>query len=195
MRGTIISLLCIGVVLVTIVAFGHWEQQEGKHPPVTGRFTDNDDGTVTDKTTGLIWLKDANCFGPLTWDEAMTATAGLADGQCGLTDGSATGDWRLPERDALLSLINKGYKYPVLISNVVGKDQGMAGDSFSGVQPGPYWSATTLANYPDAVWLVYLGLYYDSVGYESKTRLHYVWPVRDGQENIRDFETLRCIEE
>jgi len=27
------------------------------------RFTDNEDGTVTDNLTGLIWLKNANCFG------------------------------------------------------------------------------------------------------------------------------------
>ena len=27
------------------------------------RFTDNGDGTVTDNLTGLIWLKNANCFG------------------------------------------------------------------------------------------------------------------------------------
>ena len=29
------------------------------------RFTDNSDGTVTDNLTGLIWLKNANCFGPV----------------------------------------------------------------------------------------------------------------------------------
>jgi hypothetical protein len=164
-----------------MMAFGHWELQEDKHPLVAERFTDNGDGTVTDNMTGLIWLKDANCFGSLNWHEAMTAVAGLADGQCSLTDGSFAGDWRLPERDALLSLINKRYKYPVLISNAVGQDQGMEGDSFSSVQTGPYWSAMTYANCPDTAWLVYLGLYYDSVGYESKTRLHYVWPVRSGQ--------------
>ena len=28
--------------------------------PVNSRFTDNGDGTVLDKNTGLIWLKDAN---------------------------------------------------------------------------------------------------------------------------------------
>ena len=27
------------------------------------RFTDNNNGTVTDNLTGLIWLKHANCFG------------------------------------------------------------------------------------------------------------------------------------
>jgi hypothetical protein len=181
MRGTIFSLLCIVMILVTIVAFGHWEVQEGKHLSVAMRFTDNGDGTVTDKMTDLIWLKNADCFGPLTWDEAMTAIADLADGQCGLTDGSVAGDWHLPEREALLSLIDKRYKYPVLISNAVGTDQGMEGDSFFGVQPGPYWSAMTYANCPDTAWLVYLGLYYDSVGYESKTHLHYVWPVRSRQ--------------
>ncbi|UCE55232.1 MAG: hypothetical protein JSV31_07260 [Desulfobacterales bacterium] len=25
------------------------------------RFTDNEDGTVTDNLTGLVWLKNANC--------------------------------------------------------------------------------------------------------------------------------------
>ncbi len=27
------------------------------------RFKDNNNGTVTDNLTGLIWLKNANCFG------------------------------------------------------------------------------------------------------------------------------------
>ena len=27
------------------------------------RFTDNNDGTVTDNLTGLVWLKNANLFG------------------------------------------------------------------------------------------------------------------------------------
>jgi hypothetical protein len=27
------------------------------------RFTDNGNGTITDNLTGLIWLKDADCFG------------------------------------------------------------------------------------------------------------------------------------
>ena len=62
MRRAIISLLCIVFVLVTIGAFGHWKMQGDKYPPITARFTDNGNDTVTDNTTGLIWLKDANCF-------------------------------------------------------------------------------------------------------------------------------------
>lgn len=35
------------------------------------RFTDNGNGTVTDNLTGLIWLKDANCFGKRFWADAL----------------------------------------------------------------------------------------------------------------------------
>ena len=56
------------------------------------RFTDNGDGTVTDNLTGLIWLKDANCFGTRTWNNALSDSNGLASGSCGLTDGSNAGD-------------------------------------------------------------------------------------------------------
>ena len=36
------------------------------------RFTDNSNGTIRDNLTGLIWLKDANCFGSRTWSEALS---------------------------------------------------------------------------------------------------------------------------
>src|SRR3990172_5700801 len=35
------------------------------------RFMDNGDGTVTDNLTGLIWLKNANCFGTRNWASAL----------------------------------------------------------------------------------------------------------------------------
>ena len=64
------------------------------HPP---RYVDNDDGTVTDVATGLIWLKNANCFGTLDYTtQALPAVAALSHGTCGLADGSKAGDWRLP---------------------------------------------------------------------------------------------------
>lgn len=179
MRSIIISLLCVVAALVTIAAFGHWEWQEGKHPPVTPRLNDNGDGTVTDNMTGLIWLKDAKCFGSLTWYEAMRAAASLTDGQCGLTDGSATGDWRLPKRAELLTLVGELYKY-LTLRNTMGTDQWREGHPFSGVQLGPYWSATTCESYPTTAWLV-LSLYHGRIDYESKTHPHYVWLVRDGQ--------------
>jgi hypothetical protein len=79
------------------------------------RFTDNNNGTVTDHLTGLIWLKDANCsdtvggiskpLGTLKWADALTWSNKLAGGKCGLIDGSTAGQWRLPNVKELLSLI------------------------------------------------------------------------------------------
>ena len=40
------------------------EIQAGTNWP-SPRFTDTGDGTVTDNLTGLMWLKDGNCFGDL----------------------------------------------------------------------------------------------------------------------------------
>lgn len=65
----------------------------------TNRYVDCGNGTVTDTVTGLVWLKDANCFGYLDWAGAHGAAAAVANGSCGLTDGSASGDWRLPTKD------------------------------------------------------------------------------------------------
>lgn len=187
MRNIIVSLVCVVIVLATIATFGHWELDEGKSLPVDARFTDNGDGTVTDKTTGLIWLKNANCFGLLTWYEAMKTVADLAIGQCGLTDGSAQGDWRLPEKAQLLTLMSERYESPAL-SNAAGTGPWREGDPFSGVQPSPYWSATGYENYSDAVWFVLFSqgyrLYYANNSYARKTGFCYVWPVRERSSGL-----------
>ena len=62
------------------------------------RYVNCGNGTVTDTATGLIWLKNASCFRTNSYASANQAAAALADGQCGLTDGSTVGDWRLPTR-------------------------------------------------------------------------------------------------
>ena len=180
MRRNIGVLLCVVLVLITIMAFGHRGSHEGTYSLVAVRFTDHGDGTVTDDTTGLVWLKDANCFGPLPWHEATTGVAGLADGQCGLSDRSAAGDWRLPGKIELLNLINELCDYPVL-NTVVGTNQWTEGNPFSGVQSSSYWSSTTYEYYQDAAWVGYISLCYNRVDYEVKTLPHEVWPVRNEQ--------------
>jgi hypothetical protein len=70
------------------------------------RFTDNGNGTVTDNLTGLIWLKNADCFGERIWSQALSDCNELANGQCGLTDGSNSGDWRLPNSNEINSLVS-----------------------------------------------------------------------------------------
>jgi hypothetical protein len=78
------------------------------------RFTDNGNGTITDNFTGLIWLKNANCFGSQIWANALTSANNLANGQCSLTDGSVAGDWRLPNVRELESLVDFGQFNPSL---------------------------------------------------------------------------------
>jgi hypothetical protein len=119
--------------------------------------------------TGLIWLKDANCFGQKTWTQALSDCNGLASGSCGLTDGSQAGDWRLPNIKELFSLIDFSIYSPALPS----------GHPFTGVQFIYYWSSTTNANDNyEYAWIV--SIYSGNVtGANKPTDNHDVWPVRD----------------
>ena len=59
----------------------------------TPRFTDMDDGTIRDNNTGLIWLKNANCFNRwMSWTEAKNEVSLIENGDCSLTDESIAGD-------------------------------------------------------------------------------------------------------
>jgi len=118
------------------------------------RFRDNGDGTVTDNGTGLIWLTDGTCLGFQEWDTAFAVVNVLADGNlaCGLTDHSVAGDWRLPNRNELTSLLDLGTFGPALPSghpfvNYGGNPTGGSGTLTS----------TTLASNPARVWMVSLG--------------------------------------
>jgi PKD repeat protein len=142
------------------------------------RFTDNSDGTVTDNLTGLIWLKNANCGGLMTWAAALNYCQNLASGSCGLTDGSGVGDWRLPNVKELQSLIHWGYYDPSL-PNTSGTGKWTSGDPFTNVQSSYYWSATTSAVSTDSAWRVNVSS--GRVSYDLKSHYCYVWPVRGGR--------------
>ncbi len=108
------------------------EFQNGVAPP-NPRFTDHGNGTVTDNLTSLIWLKDANCFGSRTWSQALADANNLASGQCGLTDGSSSGDWRLANVREHFSLLDFGNVWPALPT----------GHPFLNVGNDHYWTSTT----------------------------------------------------
>lgn len=133
------------------------------------RFMDNKNGTVTDGLTGLVWLKNANCLG-LKWSAALKEIGSLTNGQCGLTDGSTAGQWRLPNVKELESLVNRGQLNMAVWLN----EQG-----FSGVRGGHYWSSTTYAPSTGDAW--YVNLADGHVLWSNKTNEYYVWPVRSGQ--------------
>jgi hypothetical protein len=143
------------------------ESQKGV--AVDPRFTDNLDGTVKDNLTGLIWLKDANCFDLQTWTNALSHANTLASGACGLTDGSVAGAWRLPNVKELQTLIDFSQSLPAL----------PPGNPFSGVQIRDYWSSTTSVNNPNSAWLS--RTFDGAVNVGPKALTFYVWPVRGGR--------------
>jgi hypothetical protein len=143
------------------------------------RFTDNGNGTVTDNLTGLIWLKDANCFGARTWSDALNDCNSLANGSCGLSDGSVAGDWRLPNVRELQSLIHYGFHDPA-VPNTAGTGKWTSGDPFTNVQSWLYWSSSKCTGLSgDYVWHVdtHIGCTYELIKTNPNT---YVWPVRGG---------------
>jgi hypothetical protein len=147
-----------------------------------GRWCDNGNGTVTDTTTGLIWLKNAEWGGIKPWradsgyDDAHTR-AGLlsaADGTAGLSDGSVVGAWRLPTMADLVTLttgteaIRSSFIYNSSTSVY----------KFTGVKSA-YWSSTTFAFGTDRAFDVFLPD--GGVDAPPKAATCYVWPVRGGQ--------------
>jgi hypothetical protein len=142
------------------------------------RFTDNGDGTITDNLTGLIWLKNANCFGMREWTQAITDCNLLGDGQCGLTDGSVPEHWRLPNRLELESLLDMRFWDPAL-PNSSGTGQWQLGDPFTHlIVDSYYWSSTTYAGNTPYAWGVVISE--GSVYCAHKSTDLYVWPVRGG---------------
>ncbi|MBF0550627.1 MAG: IPT/TIG domain-containing protein [Deltaproteobacteria bacterium] len=145
-------------------------------------YRDNGNGTVTlmcgniyawnpDYYCHLTWTKNAHCFGPMDLNQAIAAANGLASGNCGLTDGSVAGDWRLPTRDEFHEIIDKSNKFPSLVS----------GYPFTGVMLGGYWTSTPYSylNYSfDFNWYVDLNM--GGEGGSDNKPYNFVWAVRDG---------------
>ncbi len=158
------------------------------------RFVDNGDGTVTDNLTRLVWMKrptnqlgvlDENgCFRHAeSWDDAMTKCDTLFassdpsvcickdhDGNCNLTDGSESGDWRLPNVRELLSLVDysrHAYQLP--------------SELFEILDPA-CWTSTTRSYYQITDYAWYVEFDSGDTGYALKTESlprKYSWCVRD----------------
>lgn len=132
----------------------------------TQRFLDCGNGTVTDAVTGLVWLKTVHCsafFGASrVYVSANAAVATLADGQCGLTDKSQPGDWRLPAKSEVETLINlavtNGCTSPFLPDQTGLGCCGTGTCAWSSVATDiGFWSSTSVDTTPANAWYFYLG--------------------------------------
>mgnify|MGYP001616241930 CR=1 FL=1 len=118
---------------------------------------DNQNGTVTDNATELVWQKGEP--GYMTWDLALSYCEGLSLGN--------NTDWRLPNIKELESLTDDTRYYPAIDTTFF---------------PGAnifYLSSTTVADNSYYAWGVYLS--YGYVRYHGKDNPLYVRCVSSGQ--------------
>ncbi|MGB3562316.1 MAG: DUF1566 domain-containing protein [Thermoanaerobaculia bacterium] len=150
-----------------------------------GRYEDNGDGTVTDCRTGLVWLKDASCEdlgSDGNWEDMTAAAAGLADGTCGLTDGSQPGFWRLPTVSELMEMVAsaniQGFDDPSLTNAKGDAKWTTDGDAFIGVEYSccEYWTSSEIDT--GSVWDVNMRT--GNLDIDGKFERNWIWPVRSG---------------
>jgi Protein of unknown function (DUF1566) len=145
----------------------------------TGKRWCSNNGTVTDTTTGLIWLQDASWGNNKPWransgyDDARSAAGLLASGTGGLSDGSAEGDWRLPTISELVTL--KTGTEPISSTTMF---------KFTGVRADYYLSSTT--DVTNIGFIKMLSLAGNSVDVTNGDKWYSrdgwsFWPVRSGR--------------
>lgn len=141
------------------------------------RFTDHQDGTMTDNLTDLMWTRNASTpevgrckGGPRDWEEAFVyANCANIDNYAGYSD------WRVPNINELRSLANIGYnEQPADYLSSWLQSQG-----FVNVQLGSYWASTYYVGDFVSAWCVYLWNGYTN--YNFKIMEYNVWLVRDVQ--------------
>ncbi len=140
-------------------------------PPVKSRFVDNMDGTVTDTTTSLMWIKNGwrlDFISATTWDEA--------NNKCEKFKLGGFSDWRLPTKEEWSSIIDTNQKNPALVEpnpfeNIIGHM--------------PYWTQTEFAyslkhtkskKGPLDTYTVML--YSGTINHQKKSQIAFVLPVR-----------------
>jgi hypothetical protein len=139
------------------------------------RFIDNNDGTVKDLLTNLVWLKDANITNTATtWADAYNwiselNTSGTMNGtSCGdeSNGGSHQTDWRLPNRKEMISLLSMANCDPALPD----------GHPIENATTLWYWTSSTYKLNTNNAWQISIGT--GSISHGSKANTSNVWPVR-----------------
>jgi len=148
----------------------------GKERP-SNSFTDNDDGTVTDNITGLLWQKESAGISEeevlritFIWEEALSYCEELT-----LAEYS---DWRLPNIKELESIVDETKYEPAIDKAYFSVNESC--DPDPGECNSSYWSSTSSTSDPDKAKLI--NCEYGSTSALLKMYAHYyVRCVRGGQ--------------
>ncbi|MBI3188133.1 MAG: DUF1566 domain-containing protein [Gammaproteobacteria bacterium] len=133
-------------------------------------FRDNNNGTVTDLKSNLMWQKCSapsaavTCGGvtPATysWDNALA--------YCNALSFAGHADWRLPNVKELHSILDAGKNASPTINT----------GYFTDAQAAYYWSATTFVDTPSMAWYVDFSIGLVMTSPLDKLELNYVRCVR-----------------
>ena len=144
---------------------------------ISPRFVDNGDNTITDESTGLMWVMDQANIGGV-WGTPET-TPGAHDGtpitmvwnhaidNCEALDYAGHSDWRLPNAKELLTIVDYSRIGP-----------SVNGTFFPNTRSGVFWSSTTFAGNTINAW--YVDFRYGDVNSDGKGGAYYVRAVRGG---------------
>ncbi|MBN1799144.1 MAG: DUF1566 domain-containing protein [Spirochaetales bacterium] len=124
--------------------------QMGADWPVP-RFTNNGDGTVTDNFTGLMWEQSPSTD-TISWADALT--------YANASELAGYDDWRLPNRNELITLHNFGEYH---------NDIWLNGQGFSNIQFSYYWTSTTRIGDTASANVFYVGVRNADIGSHTKT--------------------------
>ncbi len=134
-------------------------------PESATRFVGNNDGTVTDKQTGLMWLRDGGCLGAGDWRQGLEKVKLLNQGLVGCRELTASySDWSLPNRHELRSLVDHRTDLPALAEN-----------PFIGLVP-RYWTSTTVSVGPSQAFALHFGA--GELRRVDKKSINFAWAVR-----------------
>ncbi len=158
--------IAVSLGLGTHTAFAVQICKKNKIPETTpsSDFIDNNDGTITHKTTGLMWkkcsegLSGADCAtgtaAKKNWTEALE-TADTANS----SNAAGHNDWRLPNSIELGSIVEGACYFPAI--NL---------DIFPNTISDYYWSSSPSASGNANAWGVYFYFGYDNYGNKNVKR-------------------------
>jgi hypothetical protein len=163
-----------GFVISCNKTLGRYVRAVRGNPLPANNFIDNNDGTLTDTSTGLMW-QQATAPGTYTWQQALDYVALL-----NVEEYLGYDDWRLPDRNELQSIVDYS-RYNLAI------------DPLFSALASFYWASTTYADSTLYAWSVDFS--YGVVYNFLKTNYYYVRAVRSGQYVLLGDVGTLCIED
>ncbi len=160
----------IALIVMSWVVVSNAQTCNDSITPTTpdSRFSDNGDGTVTDKKTNLIWMR---CSLGQTWDgSTCTSSAATYTWQQALqaaanTTFGGSNAWQLPNIKQLSSIVEESCDGPAI--NLY---------AFPATLSDYFWTSSPYASDNDNAWYVYFDYGYDNRN--VKNSYHYVRLVR-----------------